>query len=99
MTNLERLEQVVALISQHIAFYKNTSSRLVAARKLANEVMEVEKANENLLTNTAATLSIANGFLRDVMWLMDSVPNFSDGVRKSYDMTRDINAFLQEQKK
>lgn len=99
MTTIERLEKAVALLSKYEKADVDPSGSLTEALGLVQGALDVEKANENLLTNTAATLSIANGFLRDVVWLMNSVPNFSDGARKSYDMARDINAFLREQKK
>lgn len=95
MTNTVRLEQAMTLLWEHSEIVPNPPVRLKEIRELLNEVLENEKANENHIRGLWVNLCIAKKFLKDVVWLMNSVPNFSDGVRKSHDMTRDINAFLQ----
>ena len=95
MTNTVRLEQAIKILSDHVEGDLKTSGDLILAQNLIQSALDIEKANEDRVLNYAVKLATAKEHLRDAVWMFNTVPNFSDGIRKSYDLSRDINAFLR----
>ena len=95
MTNTVRLEQAVALLSKYEKSDVNPPGRLTEILGLIQSALDVEKANEDRVLDYSVKLSIAREHLKNAVWMFNTVPNFSDGTRKSHDLSRDINSFLR----